>query len=467
MRSGAAGRILSASKTTESFLTIRNCRSSFTAARSASRTTLIQRRYLKSCLRATAGAIPGATAFTIMCTITRALTKCSGSRAAMPGFASAANAEKRFTSRPAMWWSCRPEPATSDWPPAKTCWWSAHTRPSAVTTNAAPARPTTIAPSRGSPRSRLHARTRCTDVMVRSRVFGAGPSSSGASAVWSLLKDTAANWSKHKAARLGAALAYYSIFSLGPLLVIAVAVAGLTFREEAVRGEVGAQLRALLGDAGAQAVNAMLLGASKPREGTLATVLGVGALMFAAVGVVVQLKDALNTVWEVEPPKASGIWDFVRTYMVSLAAVLSLGFLLLVSLLLTSALAAGGKYIAPYVPELAMHALGSLVSFGMITLVFAMMFKWLPDTYVAWRDVWLGAAVTAALFEIGKLLIGLYIGKQALESTFGAAASLVVLLIWVYYSSQLVLMGAEFTRAHARRRGHVPVNAQVRTVGQR
>jgi len=270
--------------------------------------------------------------------------------------------------------------------------------------------------------------------------------------MWSLLKDTAASWSNHKAARLGAALAYYSIFSLGPLIVIAVAVAGLTFRQEAVRGEVSVQLQDLLGPAGAQAVNAMLVGASKPMEGMLATALGVGALMFAAVGVVVQLKDALNTVWEVEPPKASGIWQFVRTYMVSLAAVLSLGFLLLVSLLLTTALAVGGKYIAPYVPELAMHALGSVVSFGMITLLFAMMFKWLPDTDVAWRDVWLGAAVTSALFEIGKLLIGLYLGKQGLESTYGAAASLVVLLIWVYYSSQLVLMGAEFTRIHAKRR---------------
>jgi membrane protein len=270
--------------------------------------------------------------------------------------------------------------------------------------------------------------------------------------VWSLLKDTAANWSNHKAARLGAALAYYSIFSLGPLLVIAVAVAGLTFAQEAVRGEVSAELRALLGDAGAQAVNALLIGASKPREGILATVLGVGTLVFAALGLVVQLKDALNTVWEVEPPQRSGIWDFVRTYVVSLAAVLSLGFLLLVSLLLTTALAAGGRYFAPYVPEIAMHALGSAVSFGMVTLLFAMMFKWLPDTYVAWRDVWPGAAVTAALFEIGKLLIGLYIGKQALESTYGAAASLVVLLIWVYYSSQLVLMGAEFTRAYAQRR---------------
>jgi membrane protein len=157
------------------------------------------------------------------------------------------------------------------------------------------------------------------------------------------------------------------------LLVIAVAVAGLTFQHEAVRGEVSAQLRALLGDTGTQAVNAMLLGASQPREGILATVFGVGTLVLAALGLVVQLKDALNTVWEVEPPRRSGIWDFVRTYIVSLAAVLSLGFL--VSLLLTAALASGGRYFAPYVPEIAMHALGSTVSFGMVTLLFAMMFK--------------------------------------------------------------------------------------------
>jgi membrane protein len=221
---------------------------------------------------------------------------------------------------------------------------------------------------------------------------------SEAIAVWSLLKETAASWSNHKAARLGAALAYYSIFSLGPLIVIAVAIAGLTFREEAVRGEVGTHLQSLLGGTGAQAVNAMLVGASKPMEGTLATVLGFGALVFAAVGVVVQLKDALNTVWEVDPPKGSGVWYFVRTYMVSLAAVLSLGFLLLVSLLLTTALAVGGKYFAPYVPEMAMHAVGSVVSFGMITLLFAMMFKWLPDTHVACdRQV----PEEAALYDLG------------------------------------------------------------------
>src|SRR6266403_3348871 len=268
----------------------------------------------------------------------------------------------------------------------------------------------------------------------------------------SVVKEAATNWSSHKDARQGAALAYYSVFSLGPIIVIAIAVAGFLFGREAVSGQVASSIKDMLGDTGAKAVQAMLVDAGRPREGFIATLLGLGALLFAAIGVVVQLKDALNTVWEVEPPQASGVWQFVRAYMASLAAVLSLGFLLLVSLLLTTAFAVGGKYFAPYVPEMAMHALGSLMSFGMITLLFAMMFKWLPDTDVAWRDVWLGAAVTAALFEIGKLLIGLYIGKQGLESTYGAAASLVILLIWVYYSSQLVLIGAEFTRIYAKRR---------------
>src|SRR5450631_1240736 len=268
-----------------------------------------------------------------------------------------------------------------------------------------------------------------------------------------LLKDAAANWVKHKDARQGAALAYYSIFSLGPLMVIAIAISGLVFGQEAVRGEVGSQLKGLLGDVGAQAVEAMLAGASKPQQGIVATVLGIGTLLFAAVGVVVQLKDALNTVWEVEPPKNGGIWPFVRTYLASLAGVLAVGFLLLVSLLLTTALSAGGKYFASYLPGAALLIVGSLVSFGVITLLFAMMFKWLPDIPVRWRNVWLGAAITAALFEIGKFLIGLYIGKQALESTYGAAASLVVLLIWIYYSSQIVLMGAEFTGVYAKRYG--------------
>jgi membrane protein len=143
----------------------------------------------------------------------------------------------------------------------------------------------------------------------------------------------------------------------------------------------------------------------------------------------------------------------VRAYLVSLAGVLALGFLLLVSLLLSTALSATGKYLSPHLPEAALHFVGSIISLGVITLLFAMMFKWLPDTSVRWRDVWLGAAITAALFEIGKLLISVYIGKQALESTYGAAASLVVVLIWIYFSSQIVLMGAEFTHVYTSRRG--------------
>jgi membrane protein len=270
---------------------------------------------------------------------------------------------------------------------------------------------------------------------------------------WSPLQETGNRWLEHKDARLGAALAYYSIFSLGPLIVIAIAVAGLVFGAEAVQAQVFGALHGLLGDSGTQAIDAMLKGANRPREGLFATVIGLGALVFAAVGVVVQLKDALNTVWEVESPPGSGIWRFVRTYIWSLAGVLSVGFLLLVSMLLTAALSALGKYIAPYLPEATLQIAGFLASFAVIAVLFAMMFKWLPDTPIAWRDVWLGAILTAALFEVGKFLIGLYIGKQGLESTYGAAASIVVVLIWVYYSAQLVLMGAEFTNVYARRYG--------------
>jgi len=270
---------------------------------------------------------------------------------------------------------------------------------------------------------------------------------------WSLIKDTARRWLAHKDARLGAALAYYSVFSLGPLIVIAIAVAGLAFGQEAARGEVGRAISELLGESGALAVNALLVGASKPHEGIMATVVGIGALVFAAVGVVVQLKDALNTVWEVEDAPKLGVWNFIRTYALSLAGVLAVGFLLLVSMLMTAALAAVGKLFAPYLPEASLQLLGSILSLGIISLLFAMMFRWLPDTPVAWNDVWLGAIITGALFELGKLAIGLYIGKQGLESTYGAAASIVVVLIWVYYSSQIVLLGAEFTNVYARRYG--------------
>jgi membrane protein len=290
---------------------------------------------------------------------------------------------------------------------------------------------------------------RCLQLSWKRKLRGAGRMS----AWWSPLQETVSRWSEHKDARLGAALAYYSIFSLGPLIVIAITIAGLVFGGEAVQAQVFGALHGLLGDSGTQAIDAMLKGANRPREGILASVIGVGTLVFAAVGVVVQLKDALNTVWEVETPPGSGIWRFVRTYIWSLAGVLSVGFLLLISLLLTAGLSAAGKYIAPYLPEAMLQIAGFLSSFAVIALLFAMMFKWLPDTPIAWRDVWLGAILTAALFEVGKFLIGLYIGKQGLESTYGAAASIVIVLIWVYYSAQLVLMGAEFTNVYARRYG--------------
>jgi membrane protein len=271
---------------------------------------------------------------------------------------------------------------------------------------------------------------------------------------WTVAKEAVANWSSHKDARQGAALAYYSVFSLGPIILIAIAVAGLFFGQDAVTAQVMSSLKGMLGDTGAKAVEAMLASASRPAAGALATVLGIGALLFAAVGVVVQLKDALNVVWEVEESKESGLWHFARNYVLSFAAVLALGFLLLVSLLVTAGLAAAGKFVAPYLPEGILHLVSMLVSFAVVAVLFAMMFKWLPDVSVAWGDVWLGALLTALFFELGKAAIGFYIGKQGLESTYGAAASIVVVLIWVYYTSQIILMGAEITHAYSKRHHH-------------
>jgi uncharacterized BrkB/YihY/UPF0761 family membrane protein len=214
----------------------------------------------------------------------------------------------------------------------------------------------------------------------------------------------------------------------------------------------------------------MLAGAHKPQQGLIATAIGVvvlrgpvfhgrfnqephtahrccsprSASWFSS-------KTPSIPVWEVDEKKVSGVWQFIRTYLISLAAVIGLGFLLLVSMLFTTALSASGQYLGARLPQTTLQIAGSLISFAAITTMFAMMFKWLPDTRVEWRDVWLGAAITAALFELGKLLIGIYVGRLALASTYGAAASLVILLIWVYYSSQIVLLGAEFTHCYASR----------------
>jgi membrane protein len=273
--------------------------------------------------------------------------------------------------------------------------------------------------------------------------------------LWAIAKEAGKKWSGHKDSRQGAALAYYSVFSIGPLIVIAIAIAGSVFGRDAVSGQVALSIKDLLGETGARAVQAMLVDASRPREGLLATLLGVAALLFAAIGVVVQLKDALNTVWEVQQTPGSGLWYYLRSYILSFAGVLALGFLLLVSLLVTTTLAAVGKYASGYFDEWILHLASLAGSFAVISSLFAMMFKWLPDARIDWYDVWLGAILTGTFFEIGKLGIGFYIGKQGLESTYGAAASIIVVLIWVYYSSQIILMGAEITHAFAIHKGSI------------
>jgi membrane protein len=263
--------------------------------------------------------------------------------------------------------------------------------------------------------------------------------------LWAALKAAALHWLAHNDSRAGAAIAYYSIFSIGPLIILAISIAALVFDREGVQNQVIDALRSLLGDAATKSIGTMLSGAGTKAQGVFAEAIGTIALVYAAINVVVQLKEAINRVWEVQSSSAVGVWGFVRVYVVSLAAVVALGFLLLTSMLLTAVLAAIGKYVGTFLPEALLQAASFAASFAVISLLFALMFKWLPDVSVTWRAVWLGAIGTAALFEIGKYVIAFYIGKQGLESKYGAAASVVIVLIWVYYSAQIVLLGAEFT----------------------
>jgi membrane protein len=261
------------------------------------------------------------------------------------------------------------------------------------------------------------------------------------------------DWLRHRCPRLGAALAYYAVFSLGPLLLIVTAVAGLFFGPDAVRGSLTAQFRGLLGESGGQAIDAMIEGAASASSGRTAAGIGIVLLLVAALAVVVQMKDALNTIWEVEDPLDAGWWWYVRTYLISFAGILSLGLLLAISLVVSTGLTAFGSWVGiPAGENLFWQAVNLALSLSVLSALFALLFKYFPDTAVAWADVWPGAIATAALFEAGKLAISLYIGMQGLESTYGAAASFVVLLIWVYYSSQIVLFGAELTHVYAQRR---------------
>lgn len=256
---------------------------------------------------------------------------------------------------------------------------------------------------------------------------------------------TAANdWMRHRDARLGAALAYYSVFSLGPLLLIVVGIAGLFFGREAVATALNSQLRDLLGATGSQAVEAMLQGAGSQVGGSIAAIVGIALLMLAALGVVVQLKDALNTIWETKEPDHSGLWQYLRTYLVSFAGILGLGFLLAISLVINTALTGLSSWLGAG-ETLLWTILNFIISLAVLSALFGMLFKWFPDAEVAWRDAMIGGFVTALLFNVGKSAISWYVGMQGLESSYGAAASLVVLLIWIYYSAQILLFGAEVT----------------------
>jgi membrane protein len=270
-----------------------------------------------------------------------------------------------------------------------------------------------------------------------------------------VLKQTVKDWADDKAPRLGAALAYYTVFSIAPLFVIVIAIAGIWFGKQAAQDQIFQQIAGLIGDKGAEAVSGMLKAADKPKEGMIASVLAVVTLLFGATGVFIQLQDALNTIWEVKPKPGRGIMGFIRQRLLSLAMVFGIGFLLLVSLVLSAGLAAAGKWFSGALPggEEVWHALNFTISFLVISGVFTLMFKYLPDVKVAWKDVWLGGMLTAFLFTVGKYALGMYLGRSSVSSAYGAAGSLVILLLWVYYSAQILFLGAEFTQVYANRFG--------------
>ncbi len=287
---------------------------------------------------------------------------------------------------------------------------------------------------------------------------------------WEMLKMTYSDWSEDKAPRLGAALAYYTVFSLAPLLVIVLAIAGLVFDPETVRSQISQQ--AGLGEQGEEGLTMLVEGAEKREAGIVATILSIVAILFGATGVFIQMQDALNTIWEVEPKPKQGVWGFIRNRLLSFTMILGIAFLLLVLLVVSAALHGVQEYFGHLMPMPGWTAqlLDVVVSFGGITLLFALIFKYLPDVKIGWRDVWLGAAVTALLFTLGKFLLGLYLGRASVASAYGAAGTVVIIMLWAYYSSQILFFGAEFTQVYAKSYGtHIlpaeharPVTAEAR-----
>jgi membrane protein len=270
---------------------------------------------------------------------------------------------------------------------------------------------------------------------------------------WQLVKAAASSWSDDYAPSMGAALSYYTVFSMAPLLLIVIAIAGLVFGADAARGEIFGQLRGLMGADAAKAVENILVSVSKPSEGITATVIGFAVLLVGATSVFGELQNALDRIWRAPArDKTSSVWTLVRARLLSLGMILGIAFLLMVSLVLGAVMSALGKWWGGWFGdwEVVAQIANLLIGYVLTTGVFAMIYKLMPRVHVRWHDVWLGALVTALLFTIGKFLIGLYIGKSSVASGFGAAGSLVIVLVWVYYSAQIFLMGAEFTWVYAR-----------------
>jgi membrane protein len=274
--------------------------------------------------------------------------------------------------------------------------------------------------------------------------------------LWQLTKDTIMQWIDDNPFQLAAALSYYTLFSLAPLIIIVIAIAGFAFGREAAQNQIVETLQGLVGQESAQAVQGMIENASnQPKTGVISTIIGILALIFGAGGVVGQLQTSLNTIWGVEPKPGQGVWGFVRQRFISFAMILGIGFLLLVSLVVSAVVTGITEFVGTLFggTEFVTHALDLVVSFGFITVLFAMIYKFLPDVKIQWGDVWIGAGLTSLLFTIGKFLIGLYLGSSGVSSTYGAAGSLITVLLWVYYSALIFFLGAEFTQVYASQYG--------------
>ena len=269
---------------------------------------------------------------------------------------------------------------------------------------------------------------------------------------WLLIKTTFNSWIDDNASSMGAALAFYTLFSIAPLLLVVLSITGFVFGLEAARGEIAGQLQNLMGEQSALAVQALLLNVDKPKEGFIATVIGVVLLLVGATSVFGELQSSLNRIWRApERPKVTDFFALLHERLLSFGMILGVGFILMVSLLFSAALSAIGQWSSPHFDEwvLLLNIFNVVLGFVLTTTMFALIYKLMPRVRIHWGEVWLGAVITAILFAIGKFLIGLYIGRSAITSGFGAAGSLVALLVWVYYSAQVFLLGAEFTWAYS------------------